>query len=323
MVRSFWIGPPVVALGLTGVWGAEPELSPPAKTATNERIITVQELDMPALRCRVLRSWRMPNGFRAMLVQAVDNGEILTVVESGQLSSAPSGSQPPFKAMATKIYHWGLANKPPPGAPMPPVESDEPARTTTAAPVASVRTVASPSMHTMVKPVPPAETIPVAASEPVRDGIPVPEVITTPPTTRKAWPAAHSNQPKGKAAQSSIDSLPAVTEKPMPKSLPEPMPSGPSISVIPDNAVVAPPPEKPAKRASETPKVEKPAGPAIESPKVEKSAERVVETPKVEKPDERVIEKPKSEVQPERIADLPKMEKPPERVIQHQRPQET
>src|SRR5690349_8403102 len=99
MVRSYWIGPVVVALAVTGL--ALSQTSPPAPPAdTRERTLTVQEPDRAALKCRLLKTWRLADGHKAYLVQALTTGEFITIAETADASG-------PSKAVATKIYHWG------------------------------------------------------------------------------------------------------------------------------------------------------------------------------------------------------------------------
>src|SRR5437867_2991603 len=82
MFRSRWIGPACLALALTGaVRGQDTSPAEPAKGGTDERIITVRELDHPPERCRVLKTWTERDGSRATQVQALDGGEIMTIVE--------------------------------------------------------------------------------------------------------------------------------------------------------------------------------------------------------------------------------------------------
>lgn len=139
MVRSNWIT--IVALGLTwanGALGQESRLQPVAPAGSGERTMTVQEMGKPPRKCRVLQEWHQANGSMAYKVQAVDNGEFLTIAENPSVVPTESipvpaeGSAKPMvlKTMATRIYHWGSSMTPPAGAPVP-------TTTTPAAPSAS------------------------------------------------------------------------------------------------------------------------------------------------------------------------------------------
>ncbi len=117
MVRSYWIGPVLLVLAVTGLaWGqALPSGSTPA--APKEKTITVQETDKPPLKCKVLKMWHEADGNRALLVQAVTSGEMLTIVQT----TATPGDQ--GKIAATTIYHWGDETKTPRGAPAAPADA--------------------------------------------------------------------------------------------------------------------------------------------------------------------------------------------------------
>src|SRR5205807_10650427 len=97
----------VAALAVTGL--ALSQTVPPA-VETKERTLTVQEADKPALKCKLLKSWRLPDGHKAYLVQALSTNEFITIAEITE-------SSPTAKAAATKIYHWGDNGTPPSGTP--------------------------------------------------------------------------------------------------------------------------------------------------------------------------------------------------------------
>src|SRR5207249_7662000 len=89
--------------------------------AATERLITVRETDRPPLRCRVLKTWTEPDGSRAMQAQAVDTGEVLTVVES-TAGGAPTAADR-VKGVATRIFHWGNSATAPAGVPVAPPQA--------------------------------------------------------------------------------------------------------------------------------------------------------------------------------------------------------
>src|SRR5579862_4963008 len=108
MVRSYWIGPVLMVLAVTALaWGQVG--SPNSTQAPKDHTMTVQETGKPPLKCRILKMWRQPDGSRAFQVQAMANGEIITIVQP----KVEDPDSPP----ATKIYHWGDECKAPPGAP--------------------------------------------------------------------------------------------------------------------------------------------------------------------------------------------------------------
>ncbi len=116
MVRSFPVRTMLTALVWTGLtWG--PSWGQPATGSNGPgQIITVQEKGQSALRCRVLCSWALPDGGRAHQVQHLESQEMLTIVETGPRSTNASPGTP-FQVVATRIWHWGKNNTPPPGAP--------------------------------------------------------------------------------------------------------------------------------------------------------------------------------------------------------------
>ncbi len=124
MVRSKWTKAVVVGLACAGaVRSQAPASNPPA--AATEQVLTLQETGRPRQPCRILQTWRLPDGGTAHLLQAKQTGEMLTVVEASQLSSAPPGSGG-VRAVSTRIYHWGRSTTPPPGSPLPPALAKAP-----------------------------------------------------------------------------------------------------------------------------------------------------------------------------------------------------
>lgn len=117
MDRSRWLGV-FVGLAWTGLAWSQPGPAPTPPSGGGARFLTVQELDRPAQRCRIVKSWRQPDGSRAFQVESVNGGGTMTIVES----AAPSGPGAPGapRALKTRIYHWGPGNMPPPEAPKAP-----------------------------------------------------------------------------------------------------------------------------------------------------------------------------------------------------------
>lgn len=81
-------------------------------TAKAERTVTLYE-NGKSLRCRLIHTWKLPDGSTAHQLAAVHDGETITLIEEGS-STRMDGKE----ARPTRIYHWGLgATTPPPGVP--------------------------------------------------------------------------------------------------------------------------------------------------------------------------------------------------------------
>lgn len=125
MVRSLWVTPLVVMLAASGL--ARGQGSPyvhPAAGGVKEQFVTVQEMSKPGQKCKVLRTWHQANGTKAYLVQSVETGEKMTIVESSPVTGAPGSSLgAKFRAVSTTIFHWGPGREPPAGTPTPPADA--------------------------------------------------------------------------------------------------------------------------------------------------------------------------------------------------------
>ena len=107
MVRAYWIGPLLAALALTGL-ALSQTITPTVPNPPNspqERIVTVGDLGKPGQKCRVLKTWTMPNGHPAYQVQALDTGELITIEESASAAAAPRAGL--FNPHEMRIFHWG------------------------------------------------------------------------------------------------------------------------------------------------------------------------------------------------------------------------
>ncbi|HEV3118319.1 MAG TPA: hypothetical protein VGY58_14810, partial [Gemmataceae bacterium] len=130
MARSIWQKSLAASLAWAGCALAQQSPSPftnpvpdAAQAAASERVITVQETGKPSHKCKVLKSWQTSEGATAYKVQALDTGEVMTIVESGPITSMPgSHAGTRMHAVATRIFHWTHAKTPPPEAPVPPGE---------------------------------------------------------------------------------------------------------------------------------------------------------------------------------------------------------
>jgi hypothetical protein len=107
-----------------------------------EEFRTIQEAGKPAQKCRVMARWKMPDGSPACQMQAIDSGEILTIVETGPVQNAPGAA----KSVATRIYHWGKNTTRPAGVPVPPPVQEPAIAATPAAPVQQGCSVCGPQV---------------------------------------------------------------------------------------------------------------------------------------------------------------------------------
>lgn len=130
MVRSLWKRTLVTTLAWAGLaWAQSPlpttpkPAAKPAPVDSTERVITVQEPGKAAQKCKITKTWKTPEGTTAYLCQALDTGEIMTIVESGPGTPAPGSSNSNTQARASRIFHWGRNRTPPEGTPMPPTEA--------------------------------------------------------------------------------------------------------------------------------------------------------------------------------------------------------
>ncbi|MFN6052696.1 MAG: hypothetical protein ACK47R_17860, partial [Planctomycetia bacterium] len=113
MVRKIWIASLLVAFTGGSFSLVKALASQPVQSVAKERTITVNEDGKAPRKCKVLKEWTTSNGNRAFQVEALDNGEYMTVeVMKGNNSS--------------KIYHWTNKTTPPQNSPRP---MDIPAKT--------------------------------------------------------------------------------------------------------------------------------------------------------------------------------------------------
>src|SRR5438445_11780639 len=129
MVRSIWKRTLVTTFAWAGLaWAQQPIPSsgPAAKPGENTgQTFTVQEAGKTGQKCKVLKAWKTPDGKTAYQVQALDTGEMMTIIENGSVKDLPgvqAGNGSRVQAVATRIFHWGMERMPPPGTPVPPIE---------------------------------------------------------------------------------------------------------------------------------------------------------------------------------------------------------
>ena len=89
----------------------------------------MQELNRPGQQCRVVRTWTQADGSQAYQVQALDSGEMMTIVESGPLAMPAAPGRTRVRSVSTTIFHWGRSRRPPAGSPLPPGAVVEKAQT--------------------------------------------------------------------------------------------------------------------------------------------------------------------------------------------------
>jgi len=182
--------------------------------ADTQAIITVQEQGKLAQKCKILKTWKTPEGSTAYQVRALDTGEIMTIVESGpvtKLSESGPGSR--IQAMATRIFHWGRGQTPPPGTPCAPSEYVQ----STPVPVAPLVAQAPPAMPALppvakaTQPATPPKVDLAATAAPTPKP---PESPKTPSTSvlsdwRKSWGKADDF----KSTESSSTTAPTSSKK--------------------------------------------------------------------------------------------------------------
>ena len=167
MVRSVEIAAVVVGLALTGFVEAQSS-SPAGTAAARPHYILVTEQGRSPQRCKVLKTWNEANGDAAFQVQAVDTGELMTIV-----SSNPQSAEGARREMPTRIFRWGSGNKPPEGTPLPPPTAAVTA--TPPAPPAPVR--AATTSNTTVAPVINPQPLRPAPSAVTAQAVPAAETV--------------------------------------------------------------------------------------------------------------------------------------------------
>src|SRR5215212_7271827 len=122
MVWSNWRGAVLVLVAWVVITACQGFAQSPRASGKVEQYMTVHE-NGQSIRCKLVGTWRLPDGSRAYQLQAVETGQMLTVVESTQSDSFDDKSQngrPKVRPM--KIFHWNGDRTPARGAPVPPPE---------------------------------------------------------------------------------------------------------------------------------------------------------------------------------------------------------
>lgn len=113
---AMWRGATLVLLFGAG-WAWTQTLPPPASA---DRIMVVHE-NGRSTRCRVLESWQLPDGRVAHLLQAVETGENITIVDDQPPPADVDPQGRSVRTMQKRIFAWGPGRTAPPeGSPLPP-----------------------------------------------------------------------------------------------------------------------------------------------------------------------------------------------------------
>jgi hypothetical protein len=116
MVLARWKMTLVATLAWAGLaLGQAP--APPPNLGIGSDLLTVREAGRPDQKCRILKTWKQPDGAMAFEVQCLETEEHLTLVE---MAPSEGGVADSSKGMKSRIYHWGQSVTPPPGVPQMP-----------------------------------------------------------------------------------------------------------------------------------------------------------------------------------------------------------
>jgi hypothetical protein len=240
MVSAKWKSSLLATLAWAGLaWGqAGPSPNSPIRIGSD--LLTVREPGRPDQKCRILKTWKQPDGTMAFEVQCLETEEHLTLVEIGPAEAGPTD---PTKGMKSRIYHWGQSATPPAGVPQ-----------MQAAPVPS----AEKDLHEK-----PEANLP---TKPAPDPSPSSEVATVPEPSDTATKTVEEKKVEPK------DALPALPDdKPAPIQVETARPSNwhESWGKADDHRT-----QLPAEKISQTPAT----NPAVD-PQTPKSVERPSSTP--------------------------------------------
>src|SRR5262245_46976944 len=103
MVHSFRVGA-LVAILACSTQAMSQGLQP-------ESFVTVREDGKPAMKCRVVKCWKEPDGSRVCQVKDVASGEMMTVVDGPAAGGSPGGH-------SSRVFNWGKSKASPPGVPV-------------------------------------------------------------------------------------------------------------------------------------------------------------------------------------------------------------
>jgi hypothetical protein len=225
MVRSYWVGAVVVGLAWSGI-GLGQTLVPSGTGP--DQFVTIQETGKPGQRCKILRTWRQADGSQAYQLQALDTGELMTVVET----HTPAGVGQRARTVATRIFHWTGSNTPPPGSPVPPSIQTAGLAATAGPSPAQPGSAGTPHIQPRV-------------AAPYMLPYPVPSPSQRPP---RAWPPAFVEEaPRPRAAAPNATSVGAVPNR---QAVPPGVQTLPTVRTTPAPRVATTPAPSPQRSAT-------------------------------------------------------------------------
>jgi hypothetical protein len=238
MVRSCWIKPLFGLLTLTGLaW---------TQQARGEQFVQMQEINRPAQQCRVLKTWRQKDGTFASQLQAVETGEIMTIIGDQPVVGSASSFGKPVATMPMSIFRWGKNNTPPGEAPVPTqdakvvarpvVENIEQAPATRPGLISRVfgsSTAVPAGSVVSSEPIPATKTGPV-----VMDTKCTPMSITAPVTKADSTPVVIETTPTLKP---NVQSTPTQSQQSVLGRIFRPLPPGPVETVKQDSTTATSP----------------------------------------------------------------------------------
>jgi hypothetical protein len=233
MARAKWIKSLFAAAVSTSLAMGQSPSSTPAPTKA-EKVITVQEVDRPAQKCKVVKVWQLAGGLHAFQVKAIDSGEIITIVEEGPHTTVHLKDEgKKAQAVATRIYHWGKSDTPPAGTP---TFADAQLVSTVVVPgpsaPAPTKNTLNPATTKYTVPTTTTTAAPTAvpAMPPVASGY-APNYTTDKPVNQQKVTAAAPAAKKEPEKTTTVAQTPAAPPlTPSAVDLPKPMPSAPKVA---------------------------------------------------------------------------------------------
>jgi hypothetical protein len=121
MLRKLWLSSLLLALTGTTIGLAYSET--PSKNEIQkpkDRFLTVNEKGKAPIKCKLILAWTNKTGQQCYLVEALENGTKITIVQNDPNSKEKN---------STTNYHWVNANTPPANSPVPPQYNSTTAKT--------------------------------------------------------------------------------------------------------------------------------------------------------------------------------------------------
>ena len=112
MLRKLWLSSLLLALtGTTiGLAYSEPQTNNEIQKP-KDRFLTVNEKGKDPVKCRLILAWTTKTSQQCYLVEAIETGNKITIVQNAATSKEKN---------STTNYHWANANTPPASSPIPP-----------------------------------------------------------------------------------------------------------------------------------------------------------------------------------------------------------